>query len=143
MLYLTNDDTKLVNPKFFIITKANSGNMTEQDLQKETVQLLKEISSKLDTAQDSWADRNLQINLGKIQADIQVYLTLYIGFFAAFLSFGIYTNGMVNSMIDTNPMKSAFSGANALAFLVLIPITLISGILIARKRRQLDEINPY
>lgn len=111
-----------------------------KDAENENIKLLKEISSKLSDIKDNKEDREFQLKLAQIQTDIQFLITFLFAVFATLVSFSIYVGGMYNTLPDSNPLKSSYGTANALAILALIPFAIFFAIMIGKRRRALNEL---
>jgi polyferredoxin len=85
-------------------------------------------------------EKELQIKLATLQADIQIWLTVLIGFFAVIFSFIIYSSQMYNTLPDSNPLKSSYGLATPIGFVLLFVVVIFCSYQMAVKRREMEEL---
>jgi hypothetical protein len=112
----------------------------DKEAENETIELLKEISSKLSDINDRTEDRRFQLNFAKFQTYFELLITFYFGTIASLITFSIYAGGMYNTLPDSNSMKPSYGAANALALLLLFPITIFFAVMLFRTRKAMDKL---
>jgi hypothetical protein len=86
-------------------------------------------------------EKELQIKLAKLQVDVQVSLTLMIGFFTVFASYMIYSSQMYNTLPESNPLRYSYGLATPVAIFGLIAVSIFGAISMGRKRREIEELS--
>lgn len=85
-------------------------------------------------------EKKLQIELAKLQADIQISLTVLIGFFAALLSLIVYSSQMYNTLLDSNPLKSIYGSSTGIAIIALFVLIILYAPKLKAKRNAMDKL---